>query len=183
MSMSVSELFDKCRFCLKGKEKVGYLKPISPETEILFYAIAGSNLTNRENLSKVTCSSCSSNLVMYFNFKRRLIETQLQLIRAYNEEQSQIDFILLDELPSDGRFITNLEIKRLPKGFGEVIDKENLTPVEEEIKTPEQQESPEETNASPPPAEPKIKPIVTKVFQEKAKISDSKFKANIVKKR
>lgn len=93
MDQPLSKLYLNCRFCLKGKEEVGTLKVIKSETAKLYYDITHTRLCTGDNndqvLSQLTCVSCAANLVMFFQFKTRLITNQFQLREAIIREQEE----------------------------------------------------------------------------------------------
>lgn len=89
MSASLSDLSEMCRFCLKGEDEVGELKVIELETIKLFFQVTQTRIANLNELSEVSCANCRSNLVMYFQFKQRLIRNQRELKKLVLLKQSE----------------------------------------------------------------------------------------------
>lgn len=125
----LADLYNKCRFCLQDEKEVGKLRQIEKETVTLFNDITNSALIGIRQLSKVICSSCHSNFVMFFNFKNRMLENQANLNKSFIKEiqktrkvaeptkeitiQAQV-FVPLTDLPPVRSF-TNFGIERILK--------------------------------------------------------------------
>lgn len=126
MSSLMAEYYSKCRFCLKGEEEVGKLSFINLPIIQLFHNLTSLIPRSEKEFSSVCCLHCNNNLVMFFNFKHRLITNQKKLVEEFHQKQLEqqlekfvkfenqmIPFVPRHELPHNIRFVTKLKVGEL----------------------------------------------------------------------